>query len=54
MAIPRDAIAPAAVVRKWKPGRQGGLMWKRNKTNCKNETEFCLRERKDRKRLAAC
>jgi hypothetical protein len=52
----RKAISPAAVVRKGKPGGQGGLMGKRNKTNCKNgdETKICLRERKDGKRRAAC
>jgi hypothetical protein len=55
-AIPRDAIAAAAVVRKGKPGGEGFLMVKRTKTNCKNgdETEMCLRERKDRERRAAC
>jgi hypothetical protein len=51
-AIPRDAIAAAA----GKPGGEGSLMVERTKTNCKNgdETEMCLRERKDRERRAAC
>jgi len=36
MTIPRGAIAPAALVRKGKPGGRGGLMGKTNKTNSKN------------------
>ncbi len=36
MTIPRGAIAPAALVRKGKPGGLGGLMEKTNKTNSKN------------------
>jgi hypothetical protein len=55
-AIPPDAIAAAAAVRKLKPGEEGSLMAKRTKTNCKNgdETGMCLRERRDRERRGEC